>query len=335
MPVPPIGEQHRIVTKVNELMTLCDQLEQQQTDSNDTHQILVSALLAALTSAADAKEFPQNWRRIADHFDTLFTTEASIDQLKQTILQLAVMGKLVPQDPNDEPASVLLEKIAKENKGWMKEGMIKRGCPLSEIREEEKTYIVPDSWEWARVGDIFRLMSGTSFDKEKELHSGAYLYLKVADMNIEGNEFEIKNSSRYINPDSKELNALIPSGSIIFPKRGGAIATNKKRLVKTDLFADLNIMAITPFEGISLDYAYRWLMGIDLAELNSGTSVPQINNKDIAPLVFPVPPLNEQCRIVAKVDELMALCDELKARLNTAQSTKIQLADAIVEQSVG
>ena len=115
-PLPSIAEQHRIVTKVNELMTLCDQLEQQQTHSAETHQTLVSSLLATLTQAADPKEFDQAWQRIALHFDTLFTTEAGIDQLKQTLLQLAVMGKLVPQDPNDEPASTLLEKIAKEKK---------------------------------------------------------------------------------------------------------------------------------------------------------------------------------------------------------------------------
>ena len=109
-PVPPLAEQHRIVAKVDELMALCDQLEQQQTDSNAAHQTLVETLLATLTSAANQDEFIEAWQRIANHFDILFTTEESIDQLKQTILQLAVMGKLVPQDPNDEPASALLEK---------------------------------------------------------------------------------------------------------------------------------------------------------------------------------------------------------------------------------
>ena len=153
-------------------------------------------------------------------------------------------------------------------------------------------------------------------------------------MNLKGNEVEITTSSRFLDPTSKEINSLVPAGSIIFPKRGGAIATNKKRFVKNDLFVDLNIMAITPFEAINLNYAYQWLIGIDLAKLNSGTSVPQINNKDIAPLFFPIPPLNEQNRIVAKVDELMALCDTLKARLNDAQTTQVQLADVIVEQAV-
>ena len=114
--LPPLAEQHRIVAKVDELMAICDQLEQQQTDSIATHQTLVETLLSALTSAADQAEFAKTWQQIAEHFDTLFTTDHSIDLLKQTILQLAVMGKLVPQNPTDEPASALLEKIAKEKK---------------------------------------------------------------------------------------------------------------------------------------------------------------------------------------------------------------------------
>ena len=106
LPLPPLAEQHRIVAKVDELMALCDQLEQQQTDSNATHQTLVETLLATLTNAADQRECAEAWQRIANHFDTLFTTEQSIDQLKQTILQLAVMGKLVPHEPMDLPAPV-------------------------------------------------------------------------------------------------------------------------------------------------------------------------------------------------------------------------------------
>ena len=105
-------EQNRIVAKVDELMALCDQLEQQQTHSIEAHQTLVASLLGTLTRVESQQEFSAAWARIASHFDTLFTTEASIDQLKQTILQLAVMGKLVPQDPNDEPAECLLKRIA-------------------------------------------------------------------------------------------------------------------------------------------------------------------------------------------------------------------------------
>ncbi len=94
-------------------MALCDRLEAEQADAEAAHAKLVETLLGTLTQSTDAADLAANWQRLAEHFDTLFTTEASLDALKQTILQLAVMGKLVPQDPNDEPASELLKRIAK------------------------------------------------------------------------------------------------------------------------------------------------------------------------------------------------------------------------------
>ncbi len=131
-PLPPLPEQHRIVTKVDELMALCDQLETQHINAAEAHEKLVSHLLGTLTQSHSANDFSANWQRIAAHFETLFTTEASIDALKQALLQLAVMGKLVPQDPNDEPASELLKRIQVEKAKLVAEGKIKKGkSPLA------------------------------------------------------------------------------------------------------------------------------------------------------------------------------------------------------------
>uniref|UniRef100_UPI000368B6D5 restriction endonuclease subunit S n=1 Tax=Stutzerimonas stutzeri TaxID=316 RepID=UPI000368B6D5 len=152
VPLPPLTEQHRIVAKVDELMALCDRLEAQQADAESAHAQLVQALLDSLPQARDAEDFAQNWQRLAKHFHTLFTTESSIDALKQTLLQLAVMGKLVPQDPSDEPASELLERIAEEKEQLVNEGKIRKQKPLEELSEKEKPYELPPSWIWTRLG---------------------------------------------------------------------------------------------------------------------------------------------------------------------------------------
>ncbi len=330
MALPPLHEQFRIVAKVDELMALCDQLEQRSESQLAAHQTLVETLLATLTDSCDADELAQNWARLSTHFDTLFTTEASIEALKQTILQLAVMGKLVPQDPSDEPASALLERIAAEKALLVKAGKIKKEKPLPAISEDEKPSELPAGWEWCRFGYVVVLKSGCTFGKDREVEEGT-IYCKVSDMNLENNAVEINTSSRFIKHSNAESTALIPSASIIFPKRGGAIATNKKRYVRKEIFVDPNIMAATPFSLVDLKYVMTWLDSFDMAELNSGTSVPQINNKDIDPLLFPLPPLAEQQRIVAKVDELMALCDQLKSRLQTSQQTQLALAESLVE----
>ncbi len=328
--IPSIEEQHRIVAKVNELMAICDQLEQRSESQLAAHQTLVETLLATLTDCVDADELAQNWARLSTHFDTLFTTERSIDALKQTILQLAVMGKLVPQDPSDEPASVLLERIAAEKALLVKAGKIKKEKPLPAISEDEKPSELPAGWEWCRFGYVVVLKSGCTFGKDREVEEGT-IYCKVSDMNLENNAVEINTSSRFIKHSNAESTALIPSASIIFPKRGGAIATNKKRYVRKEIFVDPNIMAATPFSLVDLKYVMTWLDSFDMAELNSGTSVPQINNKDIDPLLFPLPPLREQLRIVAKRDDLMFLCDQLKFRLQTSQQTQLALAESLVE----
>jgi type I restriction enzyme S subunit len=250
-----------------------------------------------------------------------------VKKLRELILELAVRGKLVPQDPNDESASELLKKIEAEKARLVKEGKIKKQKPLLPIAELEIPFLLPNGWEWCRFGECVSLRSGTSFGIEREQDLGEIPYCKVGDMNMVENICNLTTSSRFINPTKKDLNQLIPIDSIAFPKRGGAIATNKKRFIHKELFVDLNIMAATPYKPISLNYVMTWLNGIDLASLNTGTSVPQINNKDIEPLLFPIPPVEEQHRIVDKVDELMALCDQLEAQTENS----IQAHQLLVE----
>ena len=157
LPIAPINEQHKVVSKVDELMSLCDQLEQQSLSSLDAHQQLVETLLATLTDSHNAEQFAEYWTRISQHFNMLFITEASIDALKQTILQLAVMGKLVPQDPNDEPATELLQRIEQEKAQLVKEGKIKKQKPLPPINEDEKPFKLPKGWEWCRIGSVINI----------------------------------------------------------------------------------------------------------------------------------------------------------------------------------
>ncbi|HIF9357053.1 TPA: restriction endonuclease subunit S [Photobacterium damselae] len=235
-----------------------------------------------------------------------------VKKLRELILELAVRGKLVPQDSNDEPASVLLERIAAEKAQLVKDKKIKKTKLLPVISDDEKSFELPLGWIQARFGECFLISSGNSFKKDEEHSEGEFIYCKVGDMNLAGNENSITTSSAFISPTEKQLKSLISSGSIIFPKRGGAIATNKKRFVRKPIFSDSNVMAVKPFYGINLEFSMLWLNSIDLAALNTGTSVPQINNKDIEPLIFYFPPENEQRRIVAKVDELMTLCDQLE-----------------------
>ena len=335
--LPPIEEQHRIVAKVDELMALGDQLEQQQTDSLAAHQTLVETLLGTLTRVGSQQEFSAAWTRIASHFDTLFTTEASIDQLKQTILQLAVMGKLVPQDPNDEPASVLLGKIAKEKTRLFSAGEIRKQKSLFEIGEGEKPHPLPRSWEWARFGDISYQITDGAHHTPTYVNEGIP-FLSVKDMSAGRLDF---SDTRFISREQHE--ELIKR---CFPLRGDLLLTKVGTtgipiLVDTDeefsIFVSVALIKF-PLNHIHGRYL-SLLVSSPLVKRQSEEGTEGIGNKNlvlrkIAAFVLAIPPLAEQHRIVAKVDELMALCDALKVRLADAQTTQLHLADAIVERAV-
>lgn len=309
VPLPPLAEQHRIVAKVDELMMLCDQLEQQTEASIEAHATLAEVLLATLTDSVDADELAQNWVRIAEHFDSLFTTEQSIEALKQTVLQLAVMGKLVPQNPEDEPASILLEK-----ERLIRESKIKKPSSWLEITENEKLFESPESWIWLRFGDVYPLEYGNNLPKPKRSNTG---------------EYNVYGSNGIVGSHNAEC---VKSPCIVVGRKGSAGALN----ISFDDGCWVTDVAYSciPTKGIDLHFAFMHLKTLGLDSLGKGIK-PGLNRNEAYLLPVAIPPLSEQHRIVAKVDELMAICDQLKEKLQQSQETQVQLTDALVDRALG
>jgi type I restriction enzyme S subunit len=159
-------------------------------------------------------------------------------------------------------------------------------------------------WEIKKLGDVCEFKSGNTIDIKLEKNNGNILYAKVGDMNLRGNEYYITLSSRYVNLNEINNNQIIPIGSIVFPKRGGAIATNKKRRIVKPTIVDLNIMALIPSKTIDKDYLFFWFLQIDLADLSNGTSIPQINNYSFDNIYISFPKnIQEQQHIVSILEE--------------------------------
>ena len=152
VPIPPINEQKRIVAKVDELMALCDELEARKQQVNANCIQLNDASIHKLLTDREPKKFSNHWQRICDNFDLLYSKTENVTKFRQAILQLAVQGKLVPQDPKDEPASVLLEKTKAEKDRLIKQGKIKKGKSLPSINSNDIPYSLPKGWEWTRLG---------------------------------------------------------------------------------------------------------------------------------------------------------------------------------------
>ncbi|HEH9440631.1 TPA: restriction endonuclease subunit S [Aeromonas sobria] len=333
--IPPAEEQQRIVAKVDELMALCDQLEQCSESQLAAHQTLVETLLATLTDSCDADELAQNWARLSTHFDTLLTTEASIEALKQTILQLAVMGKLVPQDPSDEPASALLARIAAEKAQLVKEKKIKKEKPLPAISEDEKPFELPKGWVFERIA-VFGLV-GTGATPSRSNPA----YWEPAEINwvSSGETAELfvgKTKEQISNLAIKETNVSIyPVGTLIVAMYGqgktrGQITELLEPAGTNQACAAIRLIDETKSHKDFVKLFFRKAY-LELREHAAGGAQPNLNVGKIASTVIPLPPIPEQHRIVAKVDELMTLCDQLKSRLQTSQQTQLALAESLVE----
>lgn len=335
IPIPPLSQQTQIVAKIDHLMSLCDQLEQQTEDSITAHQTLVETLLATLTESKDAEECTQNWSRVAEHFDTLFTTEHSIDQLKQTVLQLAVMGKLVPQDPNDETATQLLEKIATEKAQLVKEGKNKKQKALPNFDDKEKLFELPEGWAWCGLADIVYLLGDGLHGTPEYTPNEKYHFINGN--NLKNGNIVIKHETKTVAQDQydKHKKKLV-SNTVLVSINGtlGNVAFyNGEKVVLGKSACYFNLAKNIYKSYIKTIIESPGFMAYAIKNA-TGSTIKNLGLKAMNELPIALPPKEEQQRIVAKVDELMALCDQLKAHLSNAQVIQTHLADAIVEQAV-
>nr|WP_286701602.1 restriction endonuclease subunit S [Halomonas sp. UBA1491] len=319
---PNLEEQHRIVQKVDELMALCDRLEKQTSDQLEAHETLVDTLLGTLTQSENATELADNWARLAAHFDTLFTTEQSIDKLKQTVLQLAVMGRLVEQDAEDEPASDLIQRINQERLKLEGEGKVRA------VKKTARAGVVeplPGKWAKCSLGTCISLISGQhlkgdEYFDDKRPESVPYLTGPA--------EFGARTPEpqRY----TFERRAVAEKGDILITCKGSGVG--KLNTASEEIAISRQLMAARPIL-INARFLYLLLDSLRdaIREKTVGIAIPGISRGDILEASIQLPPLEEQHRIVQKVDELMALCDQLKQRLNQASETRCQLAEAVVE----
>ena len=324
--LPPLEEQQRIVAKVDSLMALCDKLEtlqqQRQQLAPITQTALLDALLTPNTGVSSA------WQRLNQHMATLFHTPESVKALRETILQLAVMGKLVPQDPNDEPASVLLQHIATEKDRLIQAGKIKRQKPLPAIRDDEKPFELPKGWEWVRFGEVTIVRSELVKPED-------YLKLRqIAPDCIEKGNGKILENRTVMESGVKGPNNRFYSGQILYSKIRPSLS--KAVLVDFDGLCSADMYPVDVFIDAQflLNQILSELFLVQVRIAENRIKMPKINQDALSIFVLPLPPLAEQQRIVAKVDSLMALCDKLETRLQAARETAGLFASDAVNMTI-
>ena len=269
-------------------------------------------------------ELEKQFSRLDEAVVNLQRVKANLKRYKASVLKAAVEGRLVETEATlalregrtYESGELLLQRILEERRAkWAGRGK------FSEPEAPASTHptSIPDGWCGSTVPQIATISSGNTpagiLDLVKP--DGDLPWFKVGDMNHEENQHSMLHSDAWLTHQQVEELGLrtFPPQTVIFPKRGGAIATNKKRLLCSPGACDLNVMGITPFDEVA-PYFFLWFESVDLGKLSDGSNIPQINNKDIVPLIVPLPPLAEQARIVAEVDRHLSIIREVEGEVD-------------------
>ena len=341
IPLPPLAEQHRIVAKVDELMALCERLRAAQAERESRRDRLVTASLHGLNNGADVDAFHERARFHLRHLPRLTTRTEHLQQLRQTILDLAVRGRLVPQDPSDEPASELLKRIQAEQRELVRAGTLKRSSRDSQLPQGTLPFAAPPAWQWAPLGILttFGPQNGISPKVSSRPDAPKAITLTAT-------------TSGHFNPDHfKPVDATIPHdsefwlrpGDLLF-QRGNTreyvgIAAYYTGETGQFLYPDL-MMKVRLTDRISLRYVHLCAIApparayFSTHASGAQATMPKINQGTLLALPVPIAPLAEQHRIVAKVGELMAVCDQLEAQLTTAQTESRRLLEAVLYEAL-
>ncbi|MCW5799406.1 MAG: restriction endonuclease subunit S [Nitrospira sp.] len=336
LPVPPTAEQERIVAKVDELMALCDRLEAAQAERESWRNRLVASSLNRLNNGDDADAFHNHIRFYFNHLPRLTTKPEHIQQLRQTILNLAVRGKLVPQDPTDEPASELLRRIKTEIVRMVKEGKRKPGAALSPIDDAQAPFDLPHSWVWARFPELGIFGRGKSKHRPRNDRSlfsgGTHLLVQTGD---------VARSKGVIETYTSKYNDLGLAQSSKWPK-GTLCITIAANIADSGIlsfdacFPDsvVGFMPTSEFQSAKYFEYFVRTAKADLLAFAPATAQKNINLEILNSVLIPLPPLAEQQRIIAKVDELMALCDNLETQITTIHTDSRRLLEAVLHEAM-
>ncbi|MFP1852534.1 restriction endonuclease subunit S [Lonsdalea quercina] len=336
-PLPPLEEQHRIVAKIDELMARCDELEKLRVAQQEKRLTVHAAAIRQLLNITEPDQHRHAQAFLAKHFGELYTVKENVAELRKAILQLAVMGKLVPQNPDDQPASELLKEIEAEKQRLVKAGKIKKPKPLPPITEEEKPYVLPQEWEWVRLGDLTQIITkGSSpnwqgvqyVDKNEGI-------LFITSENVRAFELLLEKR-KYVERKFNEIEprSILKKYDILMNIVGASIG--RTAIFDLDELANINqaVTIIRLIEKLDHKYFLKFFNSPICLSYMLNKQVdnarPNLSMGNISLFAIPLPPLQEQHRIVEKIDNTMALCDSLDQQIDAAISKQAKLLNALM-----
>ena len=341
IPLPPLAEQHRIVAKVDELMALCDRLEAARAEREATRDRLAAASLARL-NAPDPATFHDDARFALDALPALTTRPDQIKHLRQTILNLAVRGKLVPQDPSDEPASELLKRLKKAQIAACSSEGLRARSPVAKLSRGDMWFDFPDSWALSFFDDLFVIVSGVTKGQKVAAHEAVDApYLRVA--NVQRGHLDLSVIKKITVRKTDEERYALRHGDVLMTEGGDWDKLGRAAIWREEVPGCIHQNHIFRVRPPSRDISPEWMIAYVNSLLGRAffedaskqtTNLASINMTQLRGCPFPLPPLAEQHRIVTKVNALMALCDRLEASLTATAATRRRLLDALLAEAL-
>ncbi len=329
LPLPPLPEQRRIVARIDQLMVRCDELEKLRAEQGKKRIKTHTSALSRLLSAPNKKDFDLSWQFITRYFSDLYSVMENVAELRKAILQLAMQGKLVPQDPNDQPASELLEEIEAEKQRLVREGKIKKSKPLPEIKSEEIPYELPQGWAWVRLNDFGIWKSGSTPSRSNSLYYGGGIpWVKSGEVKVgKISRTEESITEQALKKCSLDINRV---GSVLVAMYGANIGD--VGILEIEATTNQAVCACNPFHGIENRFLFKLLVSLKpkFVFQGAGAAQPNISRVKIVHTIVPLPPLPEQHRIVARIDQLMARCDELEKQIEASSEKQNAILESVL-----
>lgn len=323
-PLPPLAEQRRIVARVEELFVqtraLAKELEHSRIELDGLNKSALSHLLASETP----EEFNQHWHFVAEHFDLLFQAPEHVAPLRQSILELAVRGKLTRREAGDESAGELLKRISEEKED--------KGKPLPVIKDSAKPFDLPEGWEWARFPEIGELGRGKSKHRPRNapflFEDGKYPFVQTGDVAQSGGH--IRKYSTMYSEQGLAQSRMWNKGTLCITIAANIAETG---ILEFDACFPDSVVGFVPSSIIGDAEYFQYFIKVAKSQLESyapATAQKNINLGILQDLLIPLPPLAELKRIVKRVEQLLSLCDALEARLQSAEEERGRLVAAVM-----
>jgi type I restriction enzyme, S subunit len=335
-PIPPLAEQHRIVAKVDELMALCDELETQQQTRQQTTTRFRSSALDSLVNAESDDELSTAWNRVQENWSVIADISAGVSQLRRLVLALGVTGVLSRQDSADEPAALLLEQLAVRKGELLTLTGRRTQAPIQPIHAADRPYSLPEGWVWARIDDCFLVTGGIQKSSRRRPLGNSFPYLRVA--NVQRGRLDLAEISRFELFAGELESYRLEDGDLLVVEGNGSESEIGRSARWNGEISDCvhqnHLIRCRPLGSGIEEFAMRFLnspVGMstmrELAVTTSGLFNLSVGK--IRAIPMPVPPAAEQARIVAKVDELMGLCDRLEASLEDRETVSARLSGSV------